>query len=301
VREGVDLLHTGTVRSVDTAAIRHRLDDGQIVLVPPLGFSPSGEVFNLEALELAANLAIELHAAKLVLVEDGFRLAGPAGEPIRQLSVRAARDELNRRRAEGAMTGTAEAGLEHLTTACRHTVRRGHLLDARVDGALVLELFTRDGVGTMVASDAYDETRPATRDDVAGIAELIAPFEAEGLLLARSRESLERDVDRFLIMERDGSVIGCAALYPFGGGSHVELACFAVHPRYRKGERGEALLARAEAEARTLGGRALFVLTTQTAHWFREHGFEPASPADLPPDRAYDRARNAKVLLKRLG
>ena len=188
--------------------------------------------------------------------------------------------------------------------ACRHGVARTHLIDREVDGGLLLELFTRDGVGTMVSSNPYDTTRRATIEDVGGILELIRPLEQEGALVRRSREKLEMEIGRFFVVERDGTVIGCAAAYPLSDSDAVELACLAVHPEYRDRERrrGDQLLDAILEEARHLGASRLVVLTTQAAHWFQERGFEPAEIDDLPDEKQalYNYSRNSKVLARPL-
>ncbi len=177
---------------------------------------------------------------------------------------------------------------------------RAHVLSRQVDGALLQELFTRDGCGTLIMADPFEDTRQARLDDIGGILELIEPLEREGILVRRSREQLEMEIDHFTVVERDGMIIACAALYPFIEEHVSELACLAVHPDYRGQQRGDALLGYVERQSRQLGIRRLFVLTTRTAHWFRERGFHPGQLADLPVRRRtlYNYQRNAKVFIK---
>ncbi|NCA88212.1 MAG: amino-acid N-acetyltransferase [Gammaproteobacteria bacterium] len=186
--------------------------------------------------------------------------------------------------------------------ACIQGVKRVHLVSRRLDGALLRELFTRDGVGTLITDAPFEELRPARIDDVAGILELLQPLEEAGVLVRRSRERLETEIDRFYLMERDGMAIATAALYAYPVEGMAELACFAVHPEYRARGRGALLLERMEAMARQRGLTRLFVLTTQTAHWFRERGFDPAPLADLPMAKQalYNYQRKSKVFIKRL-
>jgi amino-acid N-acetyltransferase len=192
--------------------------------------------------------------------------------------------------------------LNHALRACRAGVRRAHLLSRTLDGALLLELFTRDGVGSLITAGTYEEIRPATIDDVGGIFELIRPLEADGTLVRRSRELLEMEIDRFMVLERDGTIIGCTALYPFPEERLGELACLAVHPDYRNRGRADTLLQVAEQQARRQGLRRLYVLTTRTAHWFQERGFEPAEITDLPVRKRamYNLQRRSKVFIKTL-
>ncbi|MFP5507358.1 MAG: amino-acid N-acetyltransferase [Gammaproteobacteria bacterium] len=298
VREGVDYCHTGEVRRIDGAAIRQQLEDQRIVLLAPLGYSPTGEVFNLSAEEVATHAAIELRADKLILLLDGPGLV-KGRRPLRQLSPGDAEKLLADRR------GLPEDTARHLasaTLAAKRGVRRAHLVSRATDGALLQELFTRDGVGTLITTDVYEGLRAATIDDVGGILELIEPLEAEGVLVRRSRERLEMEIDHFLVVERDGMITACAALYPFAEEGVGELACLAVHPDYRGEGRGDTLLAAIEQCAVGAGIRRLFVLTTRTAHWFRERGFAPASVDDLPVKRRslYNYQRKSKVFIKPL-
>lgn len=303
VRDGVDFRYTGEVRRVDVKSIRNRLDEGAIVVVSPLGYSPTGEVFNLHAEEVATAIAIEVRAAKLLLLGEAPIPVDDQGQPIRQLTLSDAKKLLTTHcRNQEQTDATRIRQLQYAIQACRHNVRRTHLLDRRIDGALLLELFTRDGIGTMLSGEPFEQTRRATIDDAGGILALISPMEEEGLLVRRSREKLETEIDRFLVMERDSAIIACAAVYPFPTDGVVELACLAVHPNYRSAKRGDALLGAIEMEARRLGATELFVLTTRATHWFMERGFRPATIQDLPVARQaiYNYQRNSKVLIKRV-
>lgn len=304
VRDGIDFHHTGEVRRIDTVSILRHLDEGNVVILSPIGFSPTGEIFNLSAEEVATTVAVEVHAAKLIIMAEGQGLLRREGNIVRQLNLEQAK-ALHAERRHQIDVADAET-LRHLGNAihaCRNGVRRTHIVDRNVDGALISELFTRDGTGTMVSADQYEGTRCATIDDVGGILELIQPLEEDGTLVRRSREKLETEIDRFLVMERDGTVIGCAALYPLSDDGDMELACVVVHEGYQGIGRGEELMHTAERQARSLGAQRLFVLTTRTTHWFRELGFESADVADLPTERKdlYNFQRNSKVLAKSLG
>ncbi|MFG6667233.1 amino-acid N-acetyltransferase [Halomonas sp. HNIBRBA4712] len=299
VREGVDFDHSGEVRRVRAAAIEELLAQGSLVLLPPLGFSSTGEVFDLDAADVAHHAAVALKADKLILLGDSEGLEDEQGALLRQLTPAEAEPRLAR----------AEPGSElarHLSAACaaaRHGVARTHLLCWRDPDALLGELFTRDGVGTMITEHRYEQLRSATLSDIGGLLELLEPLERRGMLVARSRERLEHEIDDYLVIERDGMVIGCAALHGFADSAIGELACVAVHENYRGGERGERLAGAIEQRARKLNFTALFVLTTHTAHWFVERGFQPASLEALPPLKrdAYNHARKSRVLIKTLG
>lgn len=300
VRDGVDYEHTGEVRRIDGAGLRERLARGDVVLVSPLGYSPTGEVFNLHAEDVAFAVARELQADKLLfLLEDELLPAEANGEAVRELTAA---------EAEAMLAGAAELSdpvrnlLSGGVIACRQGVRRVHYLHRQLDGGLLLELFTRDGVGTLLTAHSFENIRGATVDDVGGILELISPLEQQGALVRRSRELLETEVARFTVVERDGSVIACAALYPHPQESMGEIACVAVHPDYRGQGRADALLRHLEREARGQGLARLFVLTTLTAHWFQERGFAKAPIDALPMARRalYNFKRNSKVFLKEL-
>lgn len=298
VIDGVDYLHTGQVRRVDGTAIQARLDAGDIVLIPPIGYSPTGEVFNLGMHGVAAAVASEIRAGKLVFLIDGHGVMDETGELIRELTQTEALQRLAASREDPRFE--VLPALQHAVQACRNGVRRVHLINRRTDGGLLLELFSRDGVGTLISATPFDRMRQATIDDVGGILELIAPLEQEGVLVRRSREKLEMEIAQFTVLERDGAVIACAALYPYPAEKVAELACLAVHPDYRRHGYGEALFDSLERQCRQRGLERLFVLTTQTAHWFLERGFEASCLEDLPVSRQglYNYQRNSKVFVK---
>ncbi len=299
VREGVDYLHTGEVRRIDAEAIRHQLDEGAIVLLSPLGYSPTGEVFNLSAEDVATAVAIDLNADKLIYLVDGPGLQLDDGTLIRQLGLNDAETFLEEHEH---LPEALSKALYSALYACDEGVSRAHLINRHQDGSLLMELFTRDGIGTLISADDYEGMGEADIDDVGGILELLAPLENEGVLVRRSRERLETEIDHFTVVERDGMIIACAALYPFTAEGLGELACMAVHDEYRNEGRGDALLDYIEKQARELGISQLFVLTTRTAHWFQERGFEPASIKDLPLERQelYNYQRRSKVFIKSL-
>jgi amino-acid N-acetyltransferase len=299
IHNGVDYCHTGEVRRVEGAAIRQHLADRRIVLLSPLGYSPTGEVFNLSAEEIATATASELHADKLILLTEGDTLRDSRRRSISQLTLKEATTLYSSKRK---LPASVKRHLQHAIHACQRGVRRVHLLDRQQDGALLLELFTRDGLGTLITADAYDDLRVATINDVGGILELIKPLEEKGILVKRSRERLEMEIDHFLVLERDGTVIACAAFYPCEQQPIAELACLAVHTDYLNAGHGETVLKAIEAKAIKTGIHKIVVLTTRTAHWFREHGFLPGDQSDLPARKKllYNYRRNSKVFYKLL-
>jgi len=297
VRDGVDYQHTGEVRRIDGPALQQALDARRLVLLSPLGYSPTGEVFNLHAEEVALAAARELRADKLILLVEGKGLRDGNRQVIHELSPTDAQALLNGRRK---LDEDMRRHIETAACAAREGVQRVHLIGRASDGALLQELFTRDGVGTLVTTGGYEGLRQATIYDVGGILDLIRPLEENGILVKRSRERLEMEIDRFLLVERDGLIIACAALYPDGKAPVAELAGLAVHPDYRNEGRGDRLLKRIEQLARQRGIKRLFVLTTRTAHWFQERGFKRVDVASLPERRRdlYNYQRNSQVYSK---
>lgn len=296
VVDGVDYQFTGLVRKVDAAAIERRLEVGEVVLIPHLGYSPTGEVFNLSWEDVAQNVAGALRADKLLLFVERLP-TDRKGEVIGELSAREA-ESLLRKTDLGPSTMRA---LRHALDALAAGVGRAHLLSRRAPGATLLELFTHQGVGTMITAEPMQRMREAHIEDVGGILALIEPLEADGTLVKRGRERLEREIANFVVLEHDGALRGCAALYPLSGKSG-ELACLAVAPEARDAGHGELLLRACEARARQLKIRRLFALTTRAEHWFLEQGFKPVAPSTLPDARAalYNWKRGSKVFLKRI-
>jgi amino-acid N-acetyltransferase len=295
VVDGVDFNHTGKVRRVDVPGIRRQLEDDSIVLLSPLGYSPTGEIFNLSPEDIAVHCASAIGADKLLLFGAAAGISTRDGELIRQCAVGEI-DQLDVGDTE------QQSLLQTARRACREGVARCQIISYSDDCALLQELFTHDGSGTLVANDEYEQARVADIEDVGGILELIEPLENEGILLKRSRELLETEISRFRLLERDGRIIACAALYPFPEDGCGEVACIVSHPDYRGGKRGQRLLLELEKEARRLGLTRLFVLTTQTAHWFIEQGFVESSREALPRQKQslYNLQRNSKVFFKAL-
>jgi amino-acid N-acetyltransferase len=299
VRNGVDFQFTGAVRKVDTAALAAHLDVADIVLVPHLGYSATGEVFNLAWEDVAESVAVAVHADKLLMYTDRLP-ADRKGELISELTADEAA-ALAGKKAAG-LTPAAARALEHVARAVEHGVTRGHLVTRRAPGSLLLELFTHAGVGTMITADAVEKLRPAKIEDVRGMLVLIEPLEADGTLVKRSRELLEAEIGNFLVVEHDTRIVGCAALYPFPDDKSGEFACLAVAAEYRDAGYGERLLKACEERAKSLRLRKLFALTTHAAHWFLEQGFRAAAVDALPEKRKalYNWRRGSKVFLKRI-
>lgn len=318
VLDGVDHQFTGAVRQVHRERVNALLDSGAIVLMSPLGYSPSGQTFNLPSDELAAATALAIRADKLIVLDEARRLVDSDQQEQSLLSPTALADIMER----GPHSEGARDRLRAALLAVRGGVPRAHVVTWREDGALLAELYTAGGHGTQISELSQTPVRNATSDDIAGIVELIRPLEDSGALVRRSRDRLEAEIDHFIVAELDGVVIGCCALFPLqdskGNSNSAELGCVAVHSGYRMGAKhtleqssnttyagqgvGEQLLRFAEDRARSQQIHTLFALTTQARDWFVEHGFEPSSPEALPESKAalYNLQRNSAVLRKNI-
>lgn len=298
ILDGVDFQHTGVVRKIDAESIRQTLSSGKIVLLSPLGFSPTGEAFNLSMEDVASAAAIALRADKIVFLTETEGLIDEEGALIRELSL----DDAYRLHEGGAVTGDAGFYLKHSIRACRGGVARSHIIPYALDGSLLLELFLHDGVGTMISYENLESLREATPDDVGGILTLIEPLESDGTLVRRGRHQIERDIDHFSVIEHDGVLFGCAALYAYPAERIGEMACLTVSPEAQGSGDGERLLKRIEQRARARGLTRIFVLTTRTEHWFLKRGFVKVTVDDLPEDRRrlYNWQRKSLVLMKQL-
>jgi amino-acid N-acetyltransferase len=298
VVDGVDFIHTGLVRKVDSVSIKLSLDSNKIVLLSPLGFSPTGQAFNLSFEDVAVSTAAALKADKIVFLTPYSGLHDEAGDLITELSLAQMQEYIT---SHPEIPSGMKALLNLSGKAIKAGVSRVHFLPCNRDGALLEELFTHDGVGMMLASSGIENLREANQDDVGGILQLTMPLEEEGILAARGQDVIERDIDRFSVIEHDRVLFGCAALFPFPNGIG-ELACLVVDPDVQGSGDGERLLLRIEARAKKEGIKKLFVLTTRTEHWFLKRGFMRSSVDDLPEERKqiYNWDRKSMVLTKNL-
>ncbi|MGF3015658.1 amino-acid N-acetyltransferase, partial [Escherichia coli] len=283
VDDGVDYCHSGRIRRIDEDAIHRQLDSGAIVLMGPVAVSVTGESFNLTSEEIATQLAIKLKAEKMIGFCSSQGVTNDDGDIVSELFPNEAQARVEAQEEKGDYNSGTVRFLRGAVKACRSGVRRCHLISYQEDGALLQELFSRDGIGTQIVMESAEQIRRATINDIGGILELIRPLEQQGILVRRSREQLEMEIDKFTIIQRDNTTIACAALYPFPEEKIGEMACVAVHPDYRSSSRGEVLLERIAAQAKQSGLSKLFVLTTRSIHWFQERGFTPVD-IDLLPE-----------------
>ncbi|CTW17311.1 amino-acid N-acetyltransferase [Escherichia albertii] len=303
VDDGVDYCHSGRIRRIDEEAIHRQLDNGAIVLLGPVAVSVTGESFNLTSEEIATQLAIKLKAEKMIGFCSSQGVTNDDGDIVSELFPNEAQARVETQEEQGDYNSGTVRFLRGAVKACRSGVRRCHLISYQEDGALLQELFSRDGIGTQIVMESAEQIRRATINDIGGILELIRPLEQQGILVRRSREQLEMEIDKFTIIQRDNMTIACAALYPFPEEKIGEMACVAVHPDYRSSSRGEVLLERIAAQAKQSGLSKLFVLTTRSIHWFQERGFTPVDIDLLPESKKqmYNYQRKSKVLMADLG
>ncbi len=296
---GVDLMHTGSVRKVDVAALNDRMDFGEVVLLSPLGYSPTGEVFNVTLEDVATATAIALDADKLIFLMDTDGVQDKKGNLLRELTITQAQDVLSTKRKLPDDVGLF---LPCAIRACEAGVARTHMISRHTDGAVLQELFSDDGIGTMMVESTLNTLREATIEDIGGIIELLRPLETEGILVRRSRELLEREIERFVVLEHDHRIIGCAALYPFPNEAAAELAGLAVDLQCHGRGYGEAILNHMISTAKAQGLKKLFVLTTRTAHWFIERGFKESDITELPAQKKllYNYQRKSKVFARKI-
>ena len=304
--DGVDFMHSGFVRKVDAAAIRRAIDIGALLLLSPFGFSPTGEAFNLTMEDVATSTAIALQADKLLFVTEVAGIHEDPADPASPIDTELALDDAERLLASlpGANKPTDTAFyLQHCVRACRGGVERSHILPLAVDGALLMEVFTHDGIGTMVVDEKLESLRQATPDDIGGVLQLIEPFERDGTLVKRDRTEIERDIADYTVIEHDGVIFGCAALYPYPEAKTGEMAALTVSDKVQGQGDGERILKRVEQRARALGLESIFVLTTRTMHWFMKRGFVQVDPDWLPEarKRKYNWDRRSQVFVKKLG
>jgi amino-acid N-acetyltransferase len=306
--DGVDFKHSGLVRKVDVQGIRQTLEMGAMVLLSPFGFSITGEAFNLTMEEVATRVAIELQADKLIFLSEmpGIRIkpGQPESEdnPIDTEMPLDYAERLLRELPPAQQPTDIGFYLQHCVRACKAGVERTHILPFATDGALLLEVYVHDGIGTMVIDEKLESLREATVDDVGGILQLIEPFEKDGTLVKRDRTEIERDAGQYTVIEHDGVIFGCAALYPYPQAKTAEMAALTVSPQSQGQGDGERILKRVEQRARAMGLSSIFVLTTRTMHWFLKRGFQPVAIDWLPEarQRSYNLNRKSQVLVKQL-
>ncbi len=292
VIDGIDMQHSGKVRDIKHQAINELLEQNHVILLSNIGYSKTGEIFNLPAEELATETAKALGADKLIFIQ-----LNQSDKDLADTLSTADCDEL----IHNNETPEQLKGLLKLAvSAIQSSVKRVHIIDQQVDGGLLLELFTRDGYGTMITNLFYEGIRAANINDIGGILQLIKPLESNEILVERSREQLELEIGYFHVVEKDGMIIACVACIPDSEHKIAEVACLAVHESYQRSGLGKQLLKIAELESIKLGIQQLYILTTRTSHWFIENGFFEGQVSSLPDSKqaSYNSDRRSKIMMK---
>ncbi len=295
--DGVDYLHTGDIRKIDSVSINHSLDAGDVILLSPLGYSPTGEVFNINGEDLATQSSIELKANKLIFIDDSQGILDQNNQLIKDLTTQMLSE---------IILNTEKKDLvrhyQRIIKACESGIKRVHLIDRNIDGSLLIELFTQNGIGSLISTDHLEDIRSAKIEDINGIIDLIKPLEDSGLLVKRSYERLETEINNFYVIERDNKIISCVAMFIADNQQQAELACMAIKAEYQSQGRGDKLFKHLFKDALKNNIKQIFILTTQATHWFREQGFVKASLEELPDEKQefYNYQRNSAVYIKNL-
>lgn len=313
ILQGVDYLFTGRVERVDTVLLNALLEKDIVPVVPPIGCDGEGHSYRLNSDQVAVEVAWALRAVKLIYLTTfaGVRVREaavpgtvdePEAELLRQLSVEEAEQILNKHRAD--LPPSLRSKLDQGVRAARGGVPRVHIIDGRVEEGLLAEVFSNEGIGTLIHANEYQAIRRAQRRDARTIANLIEQSVANDELIRRSRSDIERQIDEFYVFEVDRSPVACVAVHFYPAENMAELACLRVDPRYENQGIGGKLTQYAESQARAGGAAVLFCLSTQAFNFFQQKGgFVPGTPDDLPAGRRerYDRSgRRSQVLIKRL-
>lgn len=297
VLDGIDFQHTGEVRKIAHDDIDKQLALGNVVLLSPLGFSPTGEAFSLTNTDVATKVASALKADKLVILSEQAVL-DEDGQCISELNALQGRQHADSLPLEHPLRSNLLAG----SSAAERGVARVHIIPSDLDGSLLLELFRHDGVGTMITKNLLETIRPAKIDDLGGILQLIHPLEQNGTLVPRGREKIEAELPLFSVIEHDNYILGCAALYPFMDEKMAEMACFSIDQAMQGQGLGSRILKHIEQRAKANGLTHLFVLTTQAAHWFLKNGFIVSNIDALPADKQglYNWQRRSQIFIKKI-
>jgi amino-acid N-acetyltransferase len=307
ILQGVDYQHTGRVERVDTALLDALLSRDIMPVIPPLGCDGEGHSYRLNSDSVAVEVARALQAVKLIYLTtfEGIQAPGEAGaalQLLRQLSVEEAEAILKSQR--GGISPSHLTKLEHAVRAAKGGVPRVHIIDGRVEEGLLAEVFSNEGIGTLIHANEYQAIRRAHRRDARAIHALIQAGIENDELVRRTYADIERSIGEFFVFEVDRNPVACAALHVYPQQKQAELACVCVNPRYENQGIGAKLMQYAEAQARAAGVAELFCLSTQAFNYFQQKGgFTPGKPDDLPPPRRerYERSgRRSLVLFKKL-
>lgn len=302
---GVDYLYTGRVEKVDTKSLHLFLNEGITPLIPPIGFDGEGKTFRVNSDSIAVEVAEAMQAMKIIFLSSHTDLRS-GGEVVRQLSIAETEEILKKRKTKGhaseAVDPKLASKLDHAARACRLGVARVHLLDGHLNEALLTEIFSYSGIGTMVYSNEYQQIRRVYKKDVRAVMALIRQSVEGEELIRRTRADIIQHIEDYWVLEVDRTLVGCVALHPYPAQKMAELACLYVSKSHSDQGYGRKLMKFAETLAAEKGVKELFALSTQTFAYFQQKGgFTEALPEALPPARRekYEASgRNSKVLLK---
>jgi amino-acid N-acetyltransferase len=305
VVDGVDYQFSGTMERILVEPVREVISMGMIPIFPCIGWNSAGKPYNLSSDELALQIATALRAEKLFFITtDGqmtterFSCSKECGisrdGTISRIDASTAGEflEMNKDREDELFR------IRLAQRACGQGIHRVHILDGRIEGVLLQEIFSNQGVGTMVHTNLYESIRDMKTSDVSDVLRIMDPYISDGILVPRDKQSLQQEYNDFVVFDVDGIVHGCAALHPFGE-DQAEIAAVAVDPRYQGSGIGGRLVSFLIERARSRGIKQLFVLTTRTADWFERKGFRRAGLDDIPERKRlqYNSNRNSSVLV----
>lgn len=301
ILSGVDHLFTGKVERVDVEMLQALLTQGLIPVMPPLGFDGEGKTYRVNSDAIALALAEQLKAAKLIFLTSATGLLRD-GQLLRQIAVSELQQLLTFN--PGSLPPSQISKARHAVAACEAGVPRVHLLSGEVDEGLLAEVFSNEGIGTLVYANEYTQIRRALKKDVRTLITLTKNSMAAAELVKRTRASLEKQIGDYFLYEIDKNPVGCVALHVYPEQNVGELAFLFVNPSHENQGIGRKLITFAETKARELGLDKLFTLSTQAFTYFEQKGgFGVGLVDDLPPQRRerYEASgRNSKVLTKKL-
>jgi amino-acid N-acetyltransferase len=299
---GVDQLFTGRVEKVDTVFLQRLLEEDVVPVIPPLGFDGDGRTFRVNSDGVALEVAEALKAAKLIFVTTRNNFTKNGNKPA-QISVAEAEEFFKKHRAD--ISEEMASKFEHSIRACRNGVSRVHVIDGRVDEALLTEIFSNEGVGTMIYANEYQAVRRAMKKDVRAIRNLIRESVEQEEIVKRTRAEIIAALNDYYVFQIDGNIVGCVALHVQNGGEKAELACLSVSGAHENMGIGQKLMTFAEEAAKQKGVKTIYLLSTRAFNYFQQKGnYKEGTPDDLPPARRekYDASgRNSKVLIKQVG
>ena len=304
--DGIDMESTGKIRGVDVEAIKNKLNHHEIVIVSPIGYSPIGQIFNLSYEQTAANIAAAINADKLIYYVDANGILNERGELIPELTSEKAHKLISHIEEKPSPESAQNLSyddfniLKSSVFAIKNKIKKVHLINRHIDGSLIEELFTEKGSGTILTEFSLESFRKATEGDIKNIYRILFPLKKRKILIGRDLTQIKGMINQFYVLEHDKKFVGCVSLNSFK--ESLELASFSIEPKYQRLGFGKKLLKLCELEAKKLKYDEIFILTTQSEHWFAENGFKEKSKELMPTfkKKTYQSERNSKYLTKKL-